>query len=69
VLFSMTKGSAWSWGGQKDLQDTVNETGRVLQAWEVMMRTTLNTCEFSSSRAIAPPRSAVCSTATLAVVR
>ena len=50
VLYSMTKGSAWSWGGQKDLQETVNETGRVLQAWEVMMRTTLNTCESLCNR-------------------
>lgn len=46
VLFSMTKGSAWSWGGAKNLEETVQETGRVLEAWEVMMRTTLATCEF-----------------------
>ena len=44
IFFQMTKkGSNWSLGGQKDLQDTVQETGRVLEAWEVMMRQTTAT--------------------------
>ena len=46
VLYSMTKGSTWALGAQKNLEETVQETGRVLEAWEVMMRTTMATGEF-----------------------
>jgi hypothetical protein len=46
ILFQMTKGSSWSpfGGAPKELQETVKETGRVLEAWEVMMRKTTETC-------------------------
>jgi hypothetical protein len=51
ILFQMTKGS-WSWGGARtDVLGTVKETGRVLEAWEVMMRKTTDTCR-SLARAL-----------------
>ena len=62
ILFGMTKGSWSPFGPAKELQETVKETGRVLEAWEVMMRKTTETCEptqpFRPSSSCLPPQRA-----------